>query len=363
MTEVLWRRAFLQELVDTNGSAGLEIGALDRPVVEPSAGMKTGTISYLDHLSAAGLREKYAADPAVDTDRIVEVDVICPDGDILKAVGDRMFDYIVASHVVEHVPNPIQWLKDLFQILNPGGTLFLVVPDKRFTFDIQRPLTTFGQMIEAYLEKPSIPPISAVYDQFSSAMIVDGGGVWTGAVTSADMLLPMGTNADAWAAAQDIHANRTYYDVHVNVFTPWSFFAAIRRMIENDLLYCQVGGFSDTRPGQIEFMVGLKKPEAMTDAVADSCIASIPDLPFESFMAPYMPQVRALSDSCRKLSDTLAGTNEALHKATFALEQERERSEHIHELLRKAYADHDATLRRRSVRLALKLSHYLNFWR
>ena len=188
-----------------------------------------------------------------------------------------------------------------------------------------------------------------VYDQFSSAMSVDGGGVWTGAVTSADMLLPMGNSTEAWAAAQDIHANRTYYDVHVNIFTPWSFFAAIRKMIENDLLYCQVGGFSDTRPGRIEFMVGLKKPEAMTEAVADSCIASIPDLPFESFMAPYMPQVRALSDSCRNLSDALAG--------------ERERSEHIHELLRKAYADHDATLRRRSVRLALKLSHYLNFWR
>ena len=351
--------------MDINGRTGLEIGALDRPLVEQPVEGAAGKIFYLDHLSAADLRRKYAADPAVDADRIVEVDFICPDGNILKSVGDQTFDYIVASHVVEHVPNPIQWLKDLFQILNPGGMLFLVIPDKRFTFDIQRPLTTFGQMVESYLNKRTIPPVSAVYDQFSSAMTVDGGGVWAGSVNSADVL-PMGTSTDAWSAAKTVHADKTYFDVHVSIFTPWSFFEAIRKLIENDILYCQVGGFSDTRPGEIEFMVGLKKPETMADTTSDTCLASIPRLPFESFMAPYMPQVRSLSESFQKLSDTFTETNEQLHKANFALAQERERSEHIHDLLRKAHADNDekeAILRSRSVRLALRLSRYLSFWR
>lgn len=359
------RRTYLQELLDINGRTGLEIGPLDRPLVGLPVEGAAGKIFYLDHLSTEGLRQKYAADPSVDTDRIVDVNFICPDGNILKSVGDQSFDYIVASHVVEHVPNPIQWLKDLFQILNPGGMLFLVVPDKRFTFDIQRPLTTVGQMVEAYLNKRTIPPVSAVYDQFSSAMTVDGGGVWAGSVNSADVL-PMGSSTEAWAAARAVHADKTYFDVHVSVFTPWSFFEAIRKLIENDILYCQVGGFSDTRPGQIEFMVGLTKPEAMTDTTSDTCLASIPRLPFESFMAPYMPQVRSLSESVRKLSDAFTETNELLHKANFALAQERERSEHIHDLLRKAHADKDekeAVLRRRSVRLALRLSRYLNFWR
>ncbi|MEO9901157.1 methyltransferase domain-containing protein [Nisaea sp.] len=356
------RRAFLHELVDIDGRTGLEIGPLDRPLVEPAVEGKERKISYLDHLSTEGLRQKYGADESVDTDKIVEVDFICPDGDILKAVGDQTFDYIVASHVVEHVPNPIQWLKDLFQILNPGGMLFLVVPDKRFTFDIQRPLTTFGQMVEAYLNKRSIPPVSAVYDQFSSAMSVDGGGVWAGSMNS-ENVLPMGTSTDAWAAAQDVHANQAYYDVHVSIFTPWSFFEVIRKLIQNGILYCQVGGFSDTLPGQIEFMVGLKKPEAVTDARADTCIASIPRLPFESFMAPYMQQVHSLSESYHKLTATLTETNELLHKANFSLAQERERSEHIHDLLRKANAEKEAIFRSRSLRLARRLSRYLNFWR
>jgi len=373
------RRTFLDTLGDVNKLVGLEIGALNRPVVQLSADNSEGQIFYLDHLSTTGLRQKYEADPAVDIDAIVNVDFICPDGNILKAVGDKKFDYIVASHVVEHVPNPIQWLKDLFEILKPGGFLFLVVPDKRFTFDFQRPISTFGQMVEAYLNKQTIPSISAVYDQFSSALNVDGGKVWAGLIRNMD-LLPLTSHSEAWSAAKAVHSAKTYFDVHVSIFTPWSFFGIIERLIENQILFCQVCGFNDTQPGQIEFMVSLKKPESTHLKISKVCLESIPTIPFESFTAPYMGQIKSLTESFKTLTEsfkTLTESfktlNDIFHQTAFELAQEKERSEHIHTLLHEAHKKINAEqaqrqnaeshLRRRSVRLALRISHYLNFWR
>ena len=49
--------------------------------------------------------EKYADDPSVDVERIVPVDFVCRDGNIVEATLGNTFDYVVASHVIEHTPN------------------------------------------------------------------------------------------------------------------------------------------------------------------------------------------------------------------------------------------------------------------
>ncbi len=42
--------------------------------------------------------------------------------------------------------NPLRALNEWKRILKPGGTLLVVVPDKRHTFDHRRPFTTFDHI-------------------------------------------------------------------------------------------------------------------------------------------------------------------------------------------------------------------------
>ncbi|WP_044156709.1 class I SAM-dependent methyltransferase, partial [Escherichia coli] len=80
--------------------------------------------------------------------------------EITKEVGE--FDLIVASHVIEHVPDLIGWLKDAISVLKVGGTLALVVPDKRFTFDILRPLATYREVAAAHKEARHRPGLRCI---------------------------------------------------------------------------------------------------------------------------------------------------------------------------------------------------------
>lgn len=51
---------------------------------------------------------------------------------------DDSLDYVVTSHVLEHVANPVAALVEWHRVLRSGGIMYLVVPDRRFTFDHPR---------------------------------------------------------------------------------------------------------------------------------------------------------------------------------------------------------------------------------
>jgi SAM-dependent methyltransferase len=54
-------------------------------------------------------------------------DVVQP-GAPLPYAGDR-FDLVVSMDVVEHLPDPEPWLRELFRVMKPGGMLFLTTPN------------------------------------------------------------------------------------------------------------------------------------------------------------------------------------------------------------------------------------------
>jgi hypothetical protein len=318
------RREFLEKLLDGQELVGIEIGALDRPLVNRADLTAGNKIFYADHLSTESLKEKYKLDNSVDLTALVDVDLISSDGSLLDCLDGQMVDYIVASHVVEHVPNPIHWFQMLFETIRPGGFVFLVVPDKRYTFDYQRPVTTFGEILQAFLLEKNIPSVSDVYDHYSSAVMIDGGKVWSGLLGPGD-LVPLTSNENAYKYAHEVHFDHTYHDVHVSIFTPQSFFSIIERMIHSDLLFPEVSEFSDTRIDDIEFMVALRKPITGSPNVCkETCLASIPKLEFESFMSPYMPQVKSLSAALDKTTEVAYGLQRELEKLRGTIEEQNE---------------------------------------
>jgi SAM-dependent methyltransferase len=97
---------------------GIEIGPLLKPVITKNE----GDIIYVDHVDTEALKAKYADDPNVDTRKIVSVDAVWGSQTLLQAVGRRV-DYVIASHVAEHVPDLVGWLGEIGEVLRPGGTL------------------------------------------------------------------------------------------------------------------------------------------------------------------------------------------------------------------------------------------------
>jgi SAM-dependent methyltransferase len=51
-------------------------------------------------------------------------------------------DFVLASHVIEHMPDTIGALGEWDRVLRPGGILFLVVPHRDRNMDAQRPCTS-----------------------------------------------------------------------------------------------------------------------------------------------------------------------------------------------------------------------------
>jgi len=65
---------------------------------------------------------------------------------------DASQDYIISSHVVEHLPNPIAAFIEWTRLLKPGGIVFMIVPQPdAHPHDAKLPLSTLGEITEAHL--------------------------------------------------------------------------------------------------------------------------------------------------------------------------------------------------------------------
>jgi predicted SAM-dependent methyltransferase len=74
---------------------------------------------------------------------------ICDASD-LSRIPDETYDFVMSSHVIEHIANPIRALKEWRRILKPDGAAIFVVPHRDYGFDHRRPLTTLQHMLDDY---------------------------------------------------------------------------------------------------------------------------------------------------------------------------------------------------------------------
>ena len=177
-----YRRSRFLPLFDPTDGRGLEIGPLDSAVCDK----RTDDVRYVDVFDQAGLRRSYAGDQNVVLDDIPDVDFWLIDDERSLSLAEAAapgapYDWVFASHVIEHVPDLIGWLDQIAQLTHDDSRLILAVPDRRYCFDRHRPPTTIGQMLDAHEAGATTPSIRAVYDYLSSAVTVDAPRLWTGA--------------------------------------------------------------------------------------------------------------------------------------------------------------------------------------
>jgi SAM-dependent methyltransferase len=246
--------------LDVANLAGLEIGPLNNPLVRKS----DGDITYVDYLGLDALRAKYEHDPYVDCGEIIGPDVIW-NADLAQAVGGRKFDYVLASHVVEHVPNLIGWLEEIRSVLKPAGTLRLIVPDRRYTFDYLRRESTLAELIDAYVSKARVPLPRAVFDYYLGISKVGIVNAWLGLI-NANRLTRFHDAPTALHVAKQAREG-AYIDVHCWVFTPYSFAELFFQASELGLIQYRCERIWRTRPGYLDFAAVLRPSDDKGDIV------------------------------------------------------------------------------------------------
>jgi SAM-dependent methyltransferase len=96
--------------------------------------------------------------------------VIISEGSNLTTVADNTYDFVLSCHNLEHFANPVRALKEWQRITRPGGSLILVLPDYRRTFDHRRAPTPVDHMMEDYFrgigedDTTHIPELLEFYD-------------------------------------------------------------------------------------------------------------------------------------------------------------------------------------------------------
>ena len=80
----------------------------------------------------------------------------------LSGVAAGSYDFLLSSHVLEHLANPLRGLYEWLRVVKEGGALVLVLPHRDGTFDHLRPVTTIEHMLEDYAQERDEHDVSHV---------------------------------------------------------------------------------------------------------------------------------------------------------------------------------------------------------
>lgn len=200
------RRELLSPFLNLDGM-GLEVGASISPVFPKYEGFNVKTLDYLDQ---EGLKKK---SPGF-SDKIEPVDYIWQGERYIKIIDGHKFDWILAAHVVEHVADIVDFLNNCHEIMAPGALLALVIPDKRFTFDYFRPVTSLASIIDAHIENKKVASVGSFIENMLYYADRGGKHVW-----SPGYNLEANLRSNPSPELFNIY-DESNYDSHIWTFTP-----------------------------------------------------------------------------------------------------------------------------------------------
>lgn len=135
--------------------------AVLRPSVEGAKGLEIGGPS---EIFQKGLLPIYSLVEAIDNCQFSNITLwqgAVKEGPVSWAKKGRQFivdgsmfnerkgeyDFVVSSHVLEHIANPLKALQTWADLLRQGGALVAIMPHKTGTFDHRRPYTAFEHIL------------------------------------------------------------------------------------------------------------------------------------------------------------------------------------------------------------------------
>lgn len=251
------RQHRLWALHDFSVGRGLEIG----PLHNTSIKREHGDVKYVDVFDRDQLLRNYEGHPQVLPELVPDVDFPLFDGERVRSIpeavaGEPPFDWVMASHVIEHVPDVIGWLQQIAEVTVDGGRLVLVVPDRRYCFDVHRPGTTVGQMLQAHELGETVPSVRAVYDYKRGHAYTKAPHIWGGRPPGYDMRIH--DLATVLAEVDKARAGE-YVDAHVWTFTPGTLLEQLIELREIGVSEWMVESHTATPRNELEFFMVLRR--------------------------------------------------------------------------------------------------------
>ncbi len=169
---------------------------------------------------------------------------------------DESLDYVASSHVLEHTANPVKALCEWHRVLKRRGIVYMIVPDKQFTFDCNRDTTEVKHMIDDYLNQTDDTDPTHIEDFVY--------GVDWAEFSPDDAPEVAMKNRDELAQSYKLAtARKDIINIHFHVFTEESLLDLIKSVNQDNRIPCRwtieetVSRFPDETPNGI--LVVLRK--------------------------------------------------------------------------------------------------------
>jgi SAM-dependent methyltransferase len=141
--------------------SGIEIGALHYPLKLPPWAEAT----YVDRWPLAALRAGF---PELADKELVDVQII-DNGEALSSIPDSSQDFVIGNHFLEHCEDPVGAIHNMLRVLRNQGIIYVSIPDKRYTFDVDRSITPIEHIVRDYEQGPACSKRSH-YEEWSRAV-------------------------------------------------------------------------------------------------------------------------------------------------------------------------------------------------
>jgi len=225
----------------------LEIG----PLANPTFKKENANVFYADIRDTQAVKDFYKGDGHVKNEAIVDIDYVIKETYSKSITDGKKFDYIVMSHVIEHIPELIKFFEDVKNILKPNGKLCLAIPDHRFCFDHFRQPTSFAEVYDIYTNGIKNVPFRVL--DFSLSATINDKMYWWCNFDSFEHL-PKSKEQFERAKKNYFRAlNGDYVDVHFSVFTPETFLLLLYNMLNFNLNPFKCVEFYNTDINSFEF--------------------------------------------------------------------------------------------------------------
>ncbi len=241
----------------------LEFGPLIRPLVSKK---DYPNIFFADVKSTEDVKKLYTGNDYlkatgldVNIDEVAPIDYVITKSYTETFKNEEKFDVVYLSHVIEHMPDIIAFMKDVVNIIKPDGKLVLLYPDARYCFDHFRNGTTFVDAYDIYKNK-SVNG-KAVFD-FTYNVLHENNPAFFWSEKGIVDILPQNKFEDALESYDKAAVNELPDDVHFWPFSDYQFVKFLYDMDRAGLLDFEISDFHETQYKTQEFMVVLTRKSA-----------------------------------------------------------------------------------------------------
>jgi hypothetical protein len=242
------RRSFIN-LLNKEGNV-LEIGPLDNPQLDHTS----ANYYSIDVFDKEQLIQNYINDPNVVKENIIEPSYVIANNNY--TIIKEKFTSIFSSHNIEHVPCLVTFLQSLQTLLTDDGSIYFIIPDKRFCFDHFKKETDIYDVLQLYHEKNWRPKFTNVLKQASQITHSNPQEHWNSDHGTVDVATGIMENYERILNQYNTGA---YIDTHVSFFTPKAFLDIVNILKRLQLIELEIQSIFHTLRGQLEFFVVLKK--------------------------------------------------------------------------------------------------------